>query len=145
MIDFMKGFFLFSPSEFRAVIAGLKRAKNRAGRDPRPESDPPGVQLCRNLACLSRTNGRARRSRSDSLRCRSYFEDRHYRCRLQDQQWMSFLAISYNNRRTVYLYPITHSLDFDVLFFGMRNNSLHLLLQLCDSRFLFMNLLRLLL
>ena len=42
--------------------------------------------------------------------------------------------------RTVYLYLITHSLDFDVLFFGMRNNSLHLLLQLCDSRLLFLNL-----
>src|SRR5436190_15380925 len=55
------------------------------------------------------------------------------------------LAISYNDRRTVYLYPITHSLDFDVLFFGMRNNSLHLLFQLCDSRFQFLNLLSLLL
>ena len=41
------------------------------------------------------------------------------------------------------MYLITHVLDFDVLFFGMRNNSLHLLLQLCDSRFLFLNLLSL--
>ena len=55
---------------------------------------------------------------------------------LQDQQWTSLLAISYNNRRTLYLYLITHSLDFDVLFFGMRKHSLHLLLQLCDSRLL---------
>jgi len=37
----------------------------------------------------------------------------------------SFLPISYNNRRTVCFYLITHSLDLDVLFFGVHNDSFY--------------------
>src|SRR4029077_19732246 len=42
---------LFLARVLGSMIAGLKRAKNRAGRRPRPESDPPDSFARISLAC----------------------------------------------------------------------------------------------
>jgi len=49
----MMVFFLFFRAPVWFIDTGSEKSKNRAGKCPRPESDPAGAEFCKKFASLA--------------------------------------------------------------------------------------------